>query len=333
MKIAYVISETYSVSKYNGIKIQAETWAKELVRQGESVVLVNPWEYHDWGCYDIVHIFGPCEFILNFVSGVFLQMPHIVFSPIIDTIQSVSKYKMASLWGCQKLRLASPNYTIRQSRKYISHWFARSKYELIYINKAYGVPLDSISIVPLSFRIEPGAFNFARKKYCLHVSRLTDQRKNVMRLIEAAIKYDFQLVLAGSISSEDDFFKMRTLIDNNDNITYLGRISDDRLLQLYHEAKVFALPSINEGVGMVAVEAAACGCDIVITEKGGPKEYYKGMAKIVNPYSVEEIGTSILESLAGATFQPQLREYILNNYSLSACVKNLRQNYANILKK
>lgn len=333
MKIAYVISETYSISKYNGIRMQAEIWATELIRQGENVIKVNPWEYHNWGEYDIVHIFGPCEFILNFASGVFQQMPRIVFSPIIDTVQSIPKYKIASLWGCDKLRLASPNYTIRQARKYISHWFARSEYELHYIQEAYDVPLDSISIIPLSFRVVPDAFNPVRKNYCLHVSRLTDGRKNVIRLIKSAIKYRFQLVLAGSISSEEEFFNMKTLIDNNDNISYLGRVSDERLLQLYQEAKVFALPSINEGVGMVAVEAAACGCDIVITDKGGPKEYYNGMAKTVNPYSIKEIGTSILSFLTDTTYQPQLRNYVLSNYSLYECVKRMRQTYMSIIKK
>ena len=84
---------------------------------------------------------------------------------------------------------------------------------------------------------------------------------------------------------------------------------------------------------MVAVEAAACGCDIVITDKGGPKEYYNGMAKIINPGSVEEIGTSILSFLSGATYQPQLRNYVLSSYSLSECVKMLRQSYMNILEE
>lgn len=32
MIIAYVISESYSTSVFNGIKVQAETWADELER-------------------------------------------------------------------------------------------------------------------------------------------------------------------------------------------------------------------------------------------------------------------------------------------------------------
>lgn len=45
-----------------------------------------------------------------------------------------------------------------------------------------------------------------------------------------------------------------------------------------------------EGVGIVAVDAAIYGCEIVITNIGGPKEYYDNMAYTVNPYNIDDIG-------------------------------------------
>lgn len=331
MIIAYVISESYSISTFNGIRMQAEIWAVELERKGHTVVKVNPWENHKWEEYDIIHIFGPCEFILNFTSGLYKRNKNIVFSPIIDTIESIRKYKIASLWGCKRLRLSSPNYTIRQASPYIKHWLVRSEYEFQYVNKAYSIPQDKISIVPLSFRI-PVCEEYPQKEsFCLHVSKLTDGRKNVIRLLKAAVKYKFKLVLAGSISSEEDFTPLKKMIDGNDNITYLGRVSDDKLIELYKKAKVFALPSINEGVGMVAVEAASYGCDIVVTEIGGPKEYYNGMAYVVNPYSVDEIGTAVLKAMNTKEFQPQLQSYIQLEYNLHHCVDLLINDYQSLI--
>ena len=90
---------------------------------------------------------------------------------------------------------------------------------------------------------------------------------------------------------------------------------DEEMLRLYATAKCFALPSIFEGVGLVALDAAACGCDIVITKLGGPHEYYSDMASMVNPMSVDEIGTSIKEFLEGKTFQPELSKYVQENFS------------------
>lgn len=98
----------------------------------------------------------------------------------------------------------------------------------------------------------------------------------------------------------------------------------------YRKIKVFALPSIYEGVGMVALEAAVMGDDIVITNQGGPKEYYADFAEIVNPTSVDEIGKAIQNLLNGKTHQPKLKEHIVQRYSLEATCDLLENTYRNI---
>ena len=56
-------------------------------------------------------------------------------------------------------------------------------------------------------------------------------------------------------------------------------IIDDRsmahgeLVDLYHTAQVFVLPSRGEGWGMPAMEAMATGCPVVATDYGGLKEF------------------------------------------------------------
>ncbi len=331
MYIAYVINVALCVSAYNGIRIQAETWAQELEHQGHKVVRVNPWEKQDWDKYDLVHVIGADRAIDGLISSIFKKCKKICFSPIIDTIEPVLKYKIASYMGCKKLRLYSVNYAIRQASQYIDRWFVRSHYELMYVNKAYSIPLDKISIVPLSPRIPAIDYYPEKEDFCLHVSILSDVRKNVYRLVEAAIKYKFNLVLAGSISSEKDFVSIKQLIETHDNVKYLGRVSDQELYELYSRAKVFALPSISEGVGMVAVEAASYGCDIVVTEFGGPKEYYGSNAFIVNPYNVDDIGLSIVNALRTSQFQPELMNTIKEKYGLSHCVALLIDEYKKII--
>ncbi len=325
MKIAYIIN-TY-VNKYNGIRIQAETWADELSRQGHDLVKVNPWERTDWETFDVVHVIGADRAINGLFFSLSKSCKKIVFSPIIDTIEPIWKYKFATHAGCKRLRLYSVNYAIRQSRPYIDRWFVRSHYEFMYVNKAYDIPANKISIIPLSFRT-PVCLDYPHKEsFCLHVSMLTDERKNVKRLVEAAVKYKFNLVLAGSIRSEHDFAPIRDIINANNNITYLGRVSDDRLIELYKKAKVFALPSINEGVGMVAVEAASFGCDIVITDIGGPKEYYVDMAYVVSPYEIDDIGHAVISAMQETKFQPKLQQHIQKEYNLPHCVRNLVAEY------
>lgn len=329
MKIAFVISESFCVSPYNGIRVQAQTWGEELKRHGHDVIYVSPWDSQDWETYDVIHLFGYNE-MLKLIFNLSQRNRNIVFSPIIDSMQNVYLYKVMTYWGCSKLRLKSTNYVIRQASRYIKHWYVRSEFEYRYVNVAYGIPDDKITIIPLSYRLNPPIQLTEKRNFCLHVSKLTDYRKNVLRLVKAAQKYAFDLVLAGSISSERDFYPVRKIIDLCPNVSYLGNVSDTELMSLYKDAKVFALPSINEGVGLVAVEAAAFGCDIVVTKIGGPKEYYNGMAYEVNPYDIDDIGKSVVAALKDDNRQPELKKWIINNFGLSLCMEKLEDSYKKV---
>lgn len=329
MNIAFVISETLCIAPYNGIKIQAQTWGEELKRQGHNVTYVSPWEPQEWGTFDVIHLIGYSDFLED-LDKLCPFNSKIVFSPIIDSKQNLFLYRLMSYWGCSKLRLKSINNNIRRAKPYIRHWYVRSEFEYQYVNQAYGVSPQQITVIPLSYRITPPVQFAAKKNYCLHVSKLTDSRKNVLRLVKAAQKYNFKLVLAGSISSETDFLPIRQIVDSCPNISYIGRVSDEKLISLYQEAKVFALPSINEGVGLVAVEAAACGCNIVVTKVGGPKEYYHDMAFVVDPFNVDEIGQGVMNALNSVEYQPRLRDFVIEHYSLDFCVHNLVDSYMRV---
>ena len=327
MKIAYVISTILSTNKYNGIRMQAETWANELIKQGHELIRINPWQQIEWNYFDVVHVIGADRASDTLLNRLSKCCKKIIFSPIIDTIEPIWKYKIATYTGCRKLRLYSVNYALRQSKPFIKRWVVRSMYEAKYVNKAYDVPTENISIIPLSFRTPIYTKYPVKEPFCLHVSMLTDSRKNVKRLVEAAAKYKFRLILAGSIRTEQDFKPIHSIIERCENITYLGRVSDEELIQLYKKAKVFALPSINEGVGLVAVEAASYGCDIVITKIGGPKEYYADMAYLVDPYNVDEIGQAIMNAMTETRFQPKLQLHIQEKYNLTYCVNKLIEEY------
>ena len=189
------------------------------------------------------------------------------------------------------------------------------------------MPKEDVVTIPLSYRLPPLDSVPPKENFCLHVSNITASRKNVMRLIDAAIKYKFKLVLAGSADACFQNSAMKRKIDANDNIDYIGRVSDEKLKKLYGAAKVFALPSIGEGVGLVALDAAVYGCDIVVTSIGGPKEYYDGLAFEVDPYSVDSIGTAVMSAMSVRDRQPRLMRHVIDSYGLSQCVHKLADSY------
>ena len=333
MKIAYIMYPgACYMGKGDGSKMQAEIWLKELENKGHTVDRINPWGHYDWKSYDIVHVFGFGLWNYDMIHWGSGLNPNFVFSPIIDTNTPMWKYRLATHFGCSKLRLFSQNYALRELRPDIKLFLARSEYEADYLRRGYNIDDSKIRIVPLSFREDHYDPSIQKEHFCLFAGTMTQPRKNVPNLIMAAKKYGFRLVLVGNKGNADSERKLRNLIGDATNIEVKGFVSDEELISLYNRAKVFALPSLNEGVGLVALEAAVHGCDIVITSLGGPKEYYPdGAAQIVNPYSIEEIGQGIMAALEDQTSQPKLREHLINSYSVSKCTDRLIEYYQDVI--
>jgi glycosyltransferase involved in cell wall biosynthesis len=310
--------------KGDGTKMQAEIWIKELERKGHEVERINPWGHYDWASFDIVHAFGIGLWnydMIHWGSGVNQRF---VFSPIIDSTTPMWKYKIASHLGFARTRLYTQNYALRQLKRDIKLFLARSEYEADYLRRGYGIDDSKVEIVPLSFRTDHYDASISKEPFCLFTGTMTQERKNVPRLIMAAKKYGFQLKLVGNPGNRESEMRLRNIIGDADNIEIVGFVDDKELTAMYNRAKVFALPSLNEGVGLVALEAAIHGCNIVITNLGGPKEYYEpGTAQIVNPYDIDDIGQAVMRAMKDDSSQPRLRESLIRNYNVSACTDKL----------
>lgn len=333
MNIAYVLYPEAVISgNSNGIKSQAKSWIKGLIGLGHNVVEINPWGNYNWSNFDIIHVFGTGLWVESFIRNLSNKNNNIVLSPIIDTLQSPFKYKISTLLGLKKIRLWSPTYTLKKALPFTKGVFVRSNYESLFLEKSMSFSKEKIYKIMLPYEIESDeSSEFIKEDFCLHISSIYQERKNVIRLIKAAKKYKFKLVLAGAKGNNKQFKKIEDEIGDCDNISVLGFISYEKMIDLFKRAKVFALPSISEGVGIVALNAASLGCDIVITNIGGPKEYYGNLVESVNPFDVDEIGVSVKKFLNGASNQPMLKQIIKSNYSNNKIAKDLERSYTNIL--
>lgn len=322
MKIG-LIKPTDSISPTGGVKIQGEMWKKGLEQLGHECVLIDFWQNNDWESYDAIIVLSFGGFLRSFAKYFKRLCKKFVLAPIIDPKMSKPLYKLlVKYYGCQKLGLSNQYHDVYLSAPYFDLFLARSQFEADYISYCLDVPKDKIMIVPLSVRT-PFAESMPKKEdFVLHISRLYAPNKNVKRLIEAAIKYNFQLRLGGVLNGEEEKRWLNNLIDGHDNIKYIGLLSEEDLVKWYARCKVFALPSLTEGVGMVALEAAVQGAEIVLTNDGAPKDYYQGRAYLVNPKSVDEIGRACLQALKGGK-QPELLDFMRKHYTLEACTKQL----------
>ena len=327
MKIAYIIYPAVIISnRSNGIRSQAETWAELLRHEGVDVDLVNNWGNYNWKEYDVIHLFGGGAWIFSIVKRLSAINPKICWSPICDPVKK-SFIKQLKSW------IKRDNYLSHiKNESFVKTVLTRSHFESDYLNIKFNVPKDRMALVPLSYSNYCLPYDKCDKEdFCLHISSIYQPRKNVLRLIEAAKKYNFNLVLAGNKGSEEQFEPIRKAIGSNRNINVLGFVSEEEKINLYRRAKVFALPSVSEGVGIVAVDAAYYRCEIVITNILGPKEYYAGQCLEVNPLDVDAIGAAVTSFIKNeVSFQPQLANYVEKKYAGKTIVKKLISVYNNL---
>ena len=82
-----------------------------------------------------------------------------------------------------------------------------------------------------------------------------------------------------------------------DGVTSLGRVSDERLVELYRSAAALVFPSLYEGFGLPPLEAMACGCPVAVSRVAALPEVCGDAAVYFDPTSVETIAQGIVEVL------------------------------------
>ncbi len=115
----------------------------------------------------------------------------------------------------------------------------------------------------------------------LTVSRLSEPRKNVDRVIEALAQLSSSCNFCYNIIGDGSFKpQLENLVQKlglEDKVNFLGRQSTDNVVAAMCQADLFILPSStlpdsHEGFGIVYLEAAACGTPSLATRQAGAIE-------------------------------------------------------------
>jgi glycosyltransferase involved in cell wall biosynthesis len=145
-------------------------------------------------------------------------------------------------------------------------------------------------------------------RYILFIGTL-QPRKNLQLLLQAwhTIKGEFDdlwLLVAGGVTP---VFKTLEFVAD-ERVRFLGYVSDADLSGLYAHATLLVLPSLEEGFGLPALEAMACGTPVIVSNAGALPEVVGDAGLIFEVSKVDDLIGAIREALCDSKLRLVLRE-------------------------
>ncbi|HEX4935617.1 MAG TPA: glycosyltransferase [Gemmatimonadaceae bacterium] len=145
----------------------------------------------------------------------------------------------------------------------VSRWLAAEVREMVPDVTPYVAPM------PVSTALfAPGGERATDR--LLFVGRLNAQ-KGVAALLDAVarMRHRVALDIVGDGPDAPSLREQAAALGIGERLTWHGALPQDALPPLYQRASALVVPSIGEGLGLVAVEAQLCGAPVVAFESGG----------------------------------------------------------------
>lgn len=123
---------------------------------------------------------------------------------------------------------------------------------------------------------------------------------------------DLKLVLVGEYANEVFYSEYGALLDRikslgtGERVVFTGYLPDPDLVSLLNLATVFVLPSLMEGFGLPAVEAAACGCPVIVTTASPLPALFGDAALAMDPQQADTLQAALAQILTDENLRQRL---------------------------
>lgn len=237
------------------------------------------------------------------------EIPDVKKQPEYFTARSLRGYQLADY-------IAIPSDHVKQS--FIEKGFS----ERNLLQNPYGVDLSMFNATEISTTnpydvIAVGAWSY-QKGYDL--------------LIEVCQKNELRVLHVGTVVDIE--------FPSSENFTHVDSVDQNQLVNYYAQARVFALPSRQDGLAMVQSQALICGLPIVCSMHTGGRDLQNQLIDKqwiceMKEYTVNELERCIFQALNLATTQTGLRSYsndVTDQLSWTAYGRRYNVNLQNISK-
>lgn len=356
LKVALIARSSLFSSK-GGDTVQVVETARSLRHSGIDADIRLAHEIIDQEQYDLLHFFNltrPAD-ILYHVR--YAARPAIITPIFIDYSQydqeqrrglsgllfkslganSIEYVKTFLRWIRGTEQLVSYSYffkghqrSLRQVIQAASLLLPNSQLEKLALEKRFALP--AVHVVPNG--IDPLLFTAVDRpakdeRLLLCVARI-EGLKNQYNLIKAVNGSDYRLLIVGASAPNQQSYYKRCKRIAGENVTFLDHMPQEQLIALYRKAKVHILPSWFETCGLASLEAAAMGCNIVVTAKGYTPEYFEDYAFYCDPASPASIRRAI-DLAAQSPYPADLKARIAAGFSWDIAARETILAYKKIL--
>ena len=184
------------------------------------------------------------------------------------------------------------------------------------------------------FRMQKANSNSPATKNIVFVGRLVSIKGHIyffeaMREIIKKVPETQAIIVGDGYLRQTLELKVKEL-NMSSNIIFLGERDD--VLQILSECKIAVLSSLNEGMGLVLLEAQACGLPVVATRVGGIPEVVKDgeTGILVEPKNSLALSDAIIKLLTDEklyTFMSKNALIWSENFSIDKMVKKTEELY------
>jgi glycogen(starch) synthase len=256
------------------------------------------WRAHDG--FDLIHVH---DWLL---ADVAITLKHHFKRPLIATIHAIER-------GRRRGHIQTPESQYIDACEWRLGYEAWrvvvcSQYMVNQLHHEFMLPIDKIDMVPNGVVVPPYPFADAqsralfRTKYQPHaapllfaVGRLVHEKGwHVLMHAVRDLVHDYpqlRLVLAGVGGYQQALHQVVNEHNLHETVVFAGFISDKERNALYATADVAVFPSLYEPFGIVALEAMALRCPVVVSDTGGLREVVEShrTGLLVYPDDVESL--------------------------------------------
>jgi glycosyltransferase involved in cell wall biosynthesis len=302
LRIAFLTSTPLNVDRGSGTYVGISTLARELRNQGHKLDIFAPalpapvytlqrvW-FNEWLRWRDLHHY---DLVVGFdMDGYAVRVPHV--AAIKGVIADEAHFEHGVT---RRLMLLQAHYEKRNVRR-AGAIIATSSHSAARIEELYSPPRPPV-VVPelIDLRAWRELFNAAEERRApanrftvLAVARLY-RRKRIDVLLRAAavLAPEFPDLEVRIVGEGPEAARLRAKAPRN--VVWLGTISQLELAAEYRNCDMFCLPSVQEGFGIVLLEAMAAGKPIVAARAAAAPEAAPH-ALLVEPDDADSLAAAI----------------------------------------